>query len=232
MPSLGPPRRSPTGRVTAPLALALAATLGSTAARADSIRCDGGPGHSGGIVSTGDSKLDLLGKCGLPALQEDQTRERGWVQVDQAGRTEASRTTVTAVERWTYNFGPRSFVQVVTLEGGVVRSVDRGGYGYDLGPRPSTALAIPRARCDYLRLHEGDTAFEVLARCGEPAARDLKVVTVTRESGGGQQRMVEARTGTVEIWTYDFGPQTLVRRLTVSDGRIVSIETGGYGYSR
>jgi hypothetical protein len=35
----------------------------------------------------------------------------------------------------------------------------------------------------------------------------------------------------VEVWYFDFGPQVLVRRVTVEDGRVLRVETGGYGYS-
>lgn len=44
-------------------ALALVALAGTLPARGDSIQCDGG------IVSVGDTKLDLLGKCGAAALE-------------------------------------------------------------------------------------------------------------------------------------------------------------------
>jgi hypothetical protein len=70
----------------------------------------------------------------------------------------------------------------------------------------------------------------VLARCGEPAARDQKVVSVTQ--GVGPRGAVETRTTVVDIWTFDFGPSILVRRLTLADGRVVKVETGSYGYSR
>jgi len=215
MPSVRPPC----------LALVATALLAATVARADSIRCEGG------IVSAGDSKLDLLGKCGQPALREDVGEALARTRVD--GPTRTSRSTASAVERWTYNFGPRQFVQVVTLEAGTVTRVERGSYGYDLGQARAAPPTIRRATCNHLGFHEGDTAFELLARCGEPAALDLKVVSVRQATGTGPgQVVVEERTSTVELWTYDFGPSTLVRRLTLADGKVVKVETGGYGYSR
>jgi uncharacterized protein YvpB len=39
--------------------------------------------------------------------------------------------------------------------------------------------------------------------------------------------LVEVR---VEIWTYNFGPHKLMRRLRFDDGELVEIETLGYGY--
>jgi hypothetical protein len=208
--------------------LLLAACLAlPQAARADSIRCDGG------IVSVGDSKLDLLGKCGAPTLVEEQDVERSRVRLGPGGQALAGRSTIASVERWTYNFGPRQFVQYVTLEGGTVRAVERGSYGYDLGPRREEPPAIPRARCDQLAFHVGDTSFDVLARCGEPALRDVRLVTRSASAPDGAGGL-EATSVTewVEIWTYDLGPQTLARRLTIAGGKVVRVETGSYGYSR
>jgi hypothetical protein len=207
--------------------LVLVAVLFPVGARADSLRCDGG------LVSVGDSKLDLLGKCGAPTLREAQAEARSLIQVDAAGRGLAGRTSAVTVERWTYNFGPRSFVQYVTLEGGRILAIERGSYGYELGAAPG-AQAIPRTRCDQLAFHVGDSTFDLLARCGEPALRDFREVTRTVETTAAGDRTVVAGSVTelVEFWTYDLGPQALVRRLSIAGGRVYAVETGGYGYSR
>jgi hypothetical protein len=207
-------------------ALLLAAVALALPARADSLRCDGG------LVSVGDAKLDLLGKCGLPTLREAEGAERRRVQVDASGRTVAGQATAGTVERWTYNFGPRAFVQVITLSAGRVEAIERGAYGYDLGPSAAPP-AIPRSRCDQLAFHVGDTAFDLLARCGEPATRDLELVTLTSGAmSGGDRFEGSQRTVTVEHWTYDLGPQAFTRRLVLEAGRVISVGTGGYGYSR
>jgi len=210
-----------------PRLLLAAALLLPAVARPDSLRCDGG------LVSVGDSKLDLLGKCGQPTLADAQAEERSRVQLDAAGRPMAGRSSVATVERWTYNFGPRSFVQYVTLEGGRILAVERGSYGYDLGPRPAPAPPIPRARCDQLAFHVGDTTLDLLARCGEPALRDARVVS-SSASAAAASGLLEVGTFTevVEIWTYDLGPQTLTRRVIIRAGKVVEVETGSYGYSR
>ena len=106
------------------LAIALAGS-----ARGDSVNCDRG------IVSTGDSKLDLLAKCGEPALMEARLEERSHYQVSQDGRSGAGHSVTVKVERWTYNFGPQRFLQFVTLETGRVISVERGSYGYTVEQR-------------------------------------------------------------------------------------------------
>ncbi len=181
--------------------LVLAAALGSAPSlgAADSIRCDGG------IVSVGDSKLDLFAKCGEPSLQEAESVAFGTVDLS------------LLIERWTYNFGPDRFMVIVSLQGGKVIAVERGGYGYPRPdpPREPPRDSIPRALCQHDAFRIGDRTFDVLTRCGEPAYRDLR-----------QGRTV------VEVWTYDFGPHTFVRFLEFQGGRLVRIRTGSYGYSK
>jgi Protein of unknown function (DUF2845) len=202
------------------VALSLAMALAAGPARADdSLRCDGG------LVATGDTALDLLAKCGPPALREDRVVERA-VVVGAFERRDAA-----VVERWTYNFGPERFIQVVTLEGGKVRHVQRGGYGYPperLRPRP----AAGPARCEP-EVHVGDTTVDVLAKCGEPALRDRREeqrAVIVAATGDGQ---VERRvTVGVETWTYDLGPDRFLVIATLENGKVVSVERGGYGYAR
>ena len=176
--------------------------LSPSVAAADSIRCDGG------IVSVGDSRLDLFAKCGQPALQEAEP-------VVTAGNVDLSLL----IERWTYDFGPDRFLVIVSLQGGKVIAVERGGYGYPRAepPRDSAreSIPIPRARCQHDAFRIGDRTFDVLTRCGEPVYRDLR-----------QGQTV------LEVWTYDFGPHTFVRFLEFQGGRLVRIRTGSYGYSQ
>lgn len=209
-------------RLAAPLLAA--AALSPAAARADSLRCPGG------IVSAGDSKLDLLGKCGRPALVEERVEERARLRVEPGGRGADERRATSTVERWTYNFGPRQFVQHVTLVFGRVETVEQGSYGYDLGAAPGQPV-LPRARCEPSAIREGASSFDLLARCGEPAVRDLKVITLTESEGEGAGGRSVTRTVTQELWTFDFGPLVLVRRALLEEGRVLRVETGSYGYS-
>lgn len=176
--------------------------LAPSVAAADSMSCDGG------IVSVGDSRLDLFAKCGPPALQEAEPVAAA-IYVDLS----------LLIERWTYNFGPQRFIQIVSLQGGKVIAIERGGYGYPLPEPPKGAardpIPIPRARCEHNAFRVGDRTFDVLTRCGEPVYRDLRP---------GQAM--------IEVWTYDFGRNSFVRFLEFESGRLVRIRTGGYGYSK
>jgi hypothetical protein len=81
-----------------------------------------GPG--GGVPS----RLDLLGKCGLPTLVEDRPAQ---VTERVGGRAQgASRTVTVALETWTCDLGPRALVRLVHVGDGRVTGVRTGGYGY------------------------------------------------------------------------------------------------------
>jgi hypothetical protein len=189
----------------------LALALAAPAAADGSLDC------SGGIVAVGDAKIDLLGKCGPPSLQEVVELDRTALQ--RYGLPGGGRRVSATVERWTYNFGPTRFLQFVTLEAGRIVSIVRGSYGYSLDP-PPRAPPIPRASCDHAVLRAGMSTFDVLALCGEPAFQDV--------------RLEAWATGDVlvEIWTYDFGPRAFVRFLVFRDGTLARIDTGSYGYAR
>ena len=188
----------------------LAVALAAPAAADDSLDCPGV------IVAVGDAKIDLLGKCGPPSLQE--VVDYSLATLLRYGLPGAGRRASATVERWTYNFGPARFLQFVTLEAGKIVSIKRGSYGYPLdAPRP--APPIPRAGCDHSVLRTGMGTFDVLARCGEPAFQDLRL-----EVWGPGEVLVE-------VWTYDFGPRAFVRFLVFVDGKLARIDTGGYGYA-
>jgi Protein of unknown function (DUF2845) len=100
------------------------------------------------------------------------------------------------------------------------------------------AVAAGTAQADGMRcgskiIRDGDSRDAVLAKCGEPT--DVQQHTILRRPyfdfagrivyyGDG---LVEVP---VEIWTYNFGPYKLMRRIRLVDGLVEDIETLGYGY--
>lgn len=214
---MAPPRMLPA------LLLALAAPA---ALAQDSMRC------AGGLVSVGDSKLDLLGKCGRPTLVEERLEERGSAVLDRDQRAGWRVRVTVGVEKWTYDFGPNQFVQYVTLDTGKIVAIERGSYGYAAPAIAPPAPPVPRARCDSSAFRVGDSTFDVLTRCGLPATKDARLEKeAVSGSADGTQVVTSSRTVTVEVWAYDFGPRSFVRLLTFVDGKLVKIETGSYGYA-
>jgi ribosomal protein L37E len=105
-----------------------------------------------------------------------------------------------------------------------------GSYGLARAPPRPERVSV--ARCDPHRsFHVGDSAYEVLSRCGYPASRDFRQVE-RQVSAAGLDGIVhgDAAVTDIETWTYNFGSRTLQRRLEFIDGRLVEIATGTYGY--
>lgn len=123
------------------------------------------------------------------------------------GKTMRSRSSVL----WYYDSGPTQLVRVLTFHGGMLVNIDTAGYGL----RTNTQACTPAD------IRSGMHAYELVTRCGKPRARrSLK----TRAA-----RSVQAH---VEIWTYDFGPQYLLQKVTIADGRVQSLETASRAQRR
>ncbi len=208
------------------LASIAAALLASGAASAESsIRCEGG------IVAIGDTRLDLLAKCGAPTLSEARLLERGeWLAAEGANAVTSLRARTT-VERWTYDFGTGRFIQVVALEAGKVKAVERGGYGYAKAPSRDRPR-IEVSRCDGSAIAVGITKYELLSKCGEPAVKvrgEQERATSIAQSGDSAVTFA-TETVAIDVWTYNFGPDRFVLTATMVDGKVVEVERGGYGY--
>ena len=198
------------------------ATLASSGARANAVDCDGG------VVFMGQGAVDLLVKCGEPSFREERLEERSTLVFDSL--QQVSEIQRVQVARWTYDFGPARFLQFVTLVNGKMVAVRRGSYGSATAPPRPQRVSV--ARCDPQRsFHLGDSTYEVLSRCGDPALRDFKQLE-RQISTAGVEGIVFADAAVVDIetWTYNFGARTLQRRLVFVDGMLVTIATGTYGY--
>jgi Protein of unknown function (DUF2845) len=88
-------------------------------------------------------------------------------------------------------------------------------------------------RCGSRLIHDGDTQTAVRDLCGEPS--DVQTRSILRRPSyflNGRyyyfgDALVEVP---VEVWTYNFGPYKLMRRVRFVDGLVEEIETLGYGY--
>ena len=109
------------------------------------------------LVVAGDTKLEVLKKCGEPDFKEtikllkqskqvhlsDNTNNvsdhRSGVNLtsrhsslssnDQSGITLGSET-IEAIEQWSYNQGPTKFIKLLTFRGGRLESVDEAERGF------------------------------------------------------------------------------------------------------
>ncbi len=88
------------------------------------------------LVSTGDTKSEVLAHCGPPAWAEERTEERvermnGGDYYDRGVLREPVYGKVQVnVDEWFYNFGPTQFRQIFKFENGRLVSIENGDYGY------------------------------------------------------------------------------------------------------
>jgi hypothetical protein len=98
-------------------------------------------------------------------------------------------------------------------------------------------------RCGQRLLASGDSTVKVRAACGEPAAtatrrvvRSVPRVAYVQCEPGSPALCRRAVHDLVEIeiveWTYDFGPRRFMRFVTFEQGKLLAVETGGYGGDR
>jgi hypothetical protein len=76
------------------------------------------------------------------------------------------------------------------------------------------------------RISEGTTSLAILRLCGQPALVDSRQEEWHADDGTVLQ------VDSVERWTYDLGPERLVRIFKLRNGIVTAATTGGYGTSR
>ncbi|MCK9419796.1 MAG: DUF2845 domain-containing protein [Nitrospirae bacterium] len=94
-------------------------------AYADSLDC------KGGIVSVGDSRVDLMTKCGEPDWKDSHNEE-----ISERLDKDTRNKLIVTVDEWTYNFGPSQFIRIVTMRNGRIADIRTGGYGYNKSTKP------------------------------------------------------------------------------------------------
>jgi len=94
------------------------------------------------LVHKGDSKAEVIQKCGEPDFVETWEEER--IQRDYYHVSTFSNRLgeyywyrepflvkeLIRIEEWTYNFGSTRFIRFLRFENGLLRDLSRGGYGY------------------------------------------------------------------------------------------------------
>lgn len=86
--------------------------------------------------------------------------------------------------------------------------------------------------CEGRLVSEGQAPWEVQAICGEPTQVQDTVDTILKPVYDPFGRVVDHLPVAVpkSVWTYNFGPSRLIYLLTFREGKLVHIETGGYGH--
>lgn len=104
--------------------------------------------------------------------------------------------------------------------------------------RAVTLLVVQAVHADDLRcgdrlVSEGDKAAVVRERCGAPSETrvERKLVPAVIWRDGRAIRLPGGdREVTVEFWTYNLGPNRLMRQVKLEEGVVVEIKALGYGH--
>ncbi|MBZ0222339.1 MAG: DUF2845 domain-containing protein [Dokdonella sp.] len=179
------------------LSLILLVAAGNAAA----LRCDNR------VLNPGDSDARTRALCGAPYWID------GYVDTEITGAGHAlEMQRDVPIDIWYYNFGPRRLLVQLVFRAGVLVHENTLGYGVEtIGDD-----------CNPQMPYTGMSVGELVAHCGEPAARRVNNGYVGRRPAAGVEQWRALRE---EEWTYDFGAGHLPRRLRLRDGRIHAVDT-------
>ncbi len=169
---------------------------------------------NGRVVSTGDTKAEVVMKCGEPAGKDSRTEE-----IIEKTDADTKRKVVVMFDEWTYDLGPDTLVRILTFTDGRLANIREAGYG-------SADTRTSGTRCDERYSDIGATKAEVLLRCGEPLWKEERKEDILETIDAATKRKV---TITIDEWTYNFGPSKFIRIFQFRNNRLVDIRTGGYG---
>jgi len=115
---------SKTSRLILMLLLLLVGAAGDGLAleAVESLRC------GSNLVQIGDTKVEVLSRCGEPALRE-KIRRGASARKGKAKSGSTAEERYREDEQWTYNLGPRDFHYTLTFEGMELKAIGRGGRG-------------------------------------------------------------------------------------------------------
>jgi hypothetical protein len=172
----------------------------------------------GKLVSIGDTKSDVLMKCGEPTFK-DQRRQQYLTQVDVVT---VYQDTIT-VDLWLYNLGSHRFTRLLQFKDNKLTHIDTSEYGYN-NSDPQHCLTMGN------KIHKGDTKPEVLMKCGEPIHKEQyqKQRIIMRTLHGYQKYPVTIHIPFDE-WTYNFGPTRYSRTLLFEEGVLIEVNLGERG---
>jgi hypothetical protein len=94
----------------------------------------------------------------------------------------------------------------------------------------SGPAAADSMRCGSKLMTDGDPADKVEAYCGQPVSIERHEIL----RGYSYHNNVPVHSSyevSVELWTYNFGPNKLMYRLRFEDGLLVDVDTLSHGYN-
>ena len=165
-----------------------------------------------GVVMVGDSKFEVITKCGEPSFEDFRQVEK----IAQTGANEVTRWIID-IEELVYDFGPNRFIRIFEFENGVLAGISQGGYGKSSDDDGQ----------DYVRnnqrVQKGDSKYEVMMKLGYPVHKEKREVEKLRRTAIGESVVHRIF---LEEWTFDPGPGRFIRLVVFENGRVIRIDLG------
>ncbi len=159
------------------------------------------------LIEVNAREEEVLGKCGVPDWSETWEEELLQRSPDEA----FERSTTVAYAEWIYDLGPNRLIRILGFRNGVLKTIDTRPYA-----------PAPGGECSARIVEIGDTKFEVLRKCGPPAAR----TQVTEKRTEPLDPVLRRRyTITTERWTYRGTGEALARTVVFRNRRVIDIES-------
>lgn len=84
-------------------------------------------------------------------------------------------------------------------------------------------------RCGTGLVSDGASKSDVVAKCGEPVAKESRTESEEVKVKDGDTSTKKTVQKTFEEWTYNFGPNRLIQVVVFENGKLVEVKSAGYG---
>jgi Protein of unknown function (DUF2845) len=87
-------------------------------------------------------------------------------------------------------------------------------------------------RCGNRLVSLGEPQTAILYKCGEPDTTERRVTyrALSDKDSFGVVRSLVYIPVVIEVWVYNFGPRRFMQEFSFEDGRLIYIQSLGYGY--
>jgi len=82
------------------------------------------------VISEGDTSILLVQRCGEPEDIQRLEKKMSVERYDSLNNTRYREYMTQPYEIWTYNFGPGRLIYRITIEDGIINTIETAGRGY------------------------------------------------------------------------------------------------------
>jgi hypothetical protein len=165
---------------------------------------------NGKIVSEGDSKSEVITKCGEPNFKDNLQKE--YIKIYAASNIQ--KKTYTEIEYWLYDFGSHTLVRLLEFEDNRLIKITTGDYGgQESDPE--------NCQEPWVRLPIGYLKPQIIMQCGKPNKMEHKEEHTIRIKSDNKYELFQ--TIKIDEWTFDFGSRYPLSVLRFENGVLTHV---------